>query len=248
MRTSLPGRIWEIFRRWPILPIIVLVALIVTGLFAPWVAPNDPLDQDLTLRNNPPFWDAAEGTTSRLLGADHVGRDVLSRVIYGARISLIVVGVSLSTGLFVGTTLGLIAGYSGGLVDEIIMRLVDVWLALPFVLIALVAVVVLGASSQAVWQMLPGCEFLEQLEALDTPSGSQLVSIAGGRDWIVPLRSTRVAMREGQVNHALADVTHTDFLLRRSVFACVAEELERAPRQDFSNRVAAHAAATPLAA
>lgn len=146
MYKSLPGRIWEVFRRWPILPLIVLVMLVVTGLFAPWIAPNDPLDQDLTLRNNPPFWDAEEGTTSRLLGADHVGRDVLSRVIHGARISLMVVSVSLSTGLFIGTTLGLIAGYSGGLVDEIIMRLVDVWLALPFILIALVAVVVLGAS------------------------------------------------------------------------------------------------------
>ncbi|MCH7625041.1 MAG: ABC transporter permease [Chloroflexi bacterium] len=120
--------------------------LIITGLFAPWIAPNDPLAQDLTLRNNPPFWDAEEGTTSRLLGADHVGRDVLSRVIHGARISLMVVSVSLSTGLFIGTTLGLIAGYAGGIVDEIIMRLVDVWLALPFILIALVAVVVFGAS------------------------------------------------------------------------------------------------------
>ena len=146
LHTSLPGRIWEIFRRWPILPLIVLAMLIITGLFAPWIAPNDPLAQDLTLRNNPPFWDAEEGTTSRLLGADHVGRDVLSRVIYGARISLMVVSVSLSTGLFIGTTLGLIAGYAGGLLDEIIMRLVDVWLALPFILIALVAVVVLGAS------------------------------------------------------------------------------------------------------
>ena len=146
LHTSLVGRIWEIFRRWPILPLIVLAMLIITGLFAPWIAPNDPLAQDLTLRNNPPFWDAEEGTTSRLLGADHVGRDVLSRVIYGARISLMVVSVSLSTGLFIGTTLGLIAGYAGGLLDEIIMRLVDVWLALPFILIALVAVVVLGAS------------------------------------------------------------------------------------------------------
>ncbi len=146
LHTSLPGRIWEIFRRWPILPLIVLAVLVVTGLFAPLIAPNDPLAQDLTLRNNPPFWDAEEGTTSRLLGADHVGRDVLSRVIYGARISLIVVGVSLSTGLFIGTTLGLIAGYAGGFLDEVIMRLVDVWLALPFVLLALVTVVVLGAS------------------------------------------------------------------------------------------------------
>ena len=146
LHTTLPRKIWDFFRRWPVLPLIVLALLVISGLFAPWIAPNDPLAQDLTLRNNPPFWDAEEGTTSRLLGADHVGRDVLSRVIHGARISLIVVSVSLSTGLFIGTTLGLIAGYAGGMVDEIIMRLVDVWLALPFILIALVAVVVFGAS------------------------------------------------------------------------------------------------------
>ena len=120
--------------------------LIVTGLFAPLIAPQDPLDQTLSLRNNPPFWDAEEGTTERLLGADHVGRDVLSRVIHGARISLMVVTVSLTTGVLIGTSLGLVAGYVGGIVDELIMRMVDVWLALPFVLIALVAVVVLGAS------------------------------------------------------------------------------------------------------
>lgn len=146
LSTVSKNKIWYAIRRWPILPVVVLVVLVFTGIFAPLIAPQDPLDQILSLRNNPPAWDAEEGTNLRLLGADHVGRDVLSRVIYGARISLLVVSISLTTGLFLGTTLGLIAGYAGGIVDELIMRLVDVWLALPFVLLALVAVVVLGAS------------------------------------------------------------------------------------------------------
>ena len=66
LRSTLPGRMWEFIRRWPILPLIVLAALIITGLFAPLIAPNDPLAQDLTLRNNPPFWDAEEGRTKCL--------------------------------------------------------------------------------------------------------------------------------------------------------------------------------------
>lgn len=114
--------------------------------------------------------------------------------------------------------------------------------------LARLGVVVLGAISRAVWQMLPGCDFLQQLETLDTPAGSRLVSIAGARDWIVPLRSTHLATRTGQMNHALADVNHTDFLLRRSVFACVAQKLDSAIHQGLTHRAPAHTPATPLAA
>ena len=155
------GKIWHVFRRWPILPLFVLALLVISGLFAPLLAPNDPFKQHLALRNAPPFWyseywdeqDRFEAT-DRLLGADHVGRDVLSRIIYGARISLQVLAVSLTTGVIIGASLGLVAGYLGGLADEVIMRLVDVWLALPFVLIALVAVIVLGASLWLVMALL----------------------------------------------------------------------------------------------
>ena len=137
--------VWTFLRRWPVIPGIIIFLLVTCGIFAPLIAPLDPLEQDLRLRNAPPFWHEV-GSTSRLVGADHVGRDVLSRVIHGARISLVVVTVSLTSGVLIGTTLGLIAGYRGGIVDELIMRLVDVWMALPFVLLALVAVIVLGAS------------------------------------------------------------------------------------------------------
>jgi peptide/nickel transport system permease protein len=150
---SLPRKVWYVLRRWPILPLIVLVVLVVSGLFAPLIAPQDPYKQHLPLRNAPPFWYTEYWEEEdkfvrgdRLLGGDHVGRDVLSRIIHGARISLVVVAVSLTTGVIIGTSMGLVAGYLGGLADELIMRIVDVWLALPFVLIALVAVVVLGPS------------------------------------------------------------------------------------------------------
>jgi pimeloyl-ACP methyl ester carboxylesterase len=114
--------------------------------------------------------------------------------------------------------------------------------------LARIGVLVLGAASRAVWQMLPGCEFLVQLEELATPAGSRLVSIAGMRDWIVPLRSTRVASRGGQENQALADVNHTDFLLRRSVFARVAAELARGASAALPHGTGKHASSTPMAA
>ncbi len=158
---NLVGKAWYALRRWPILPLIVLAILVITGVFAPQIAPQDPYKQHLALRNAPPFWYTeywAEQdefqASQRLLGADHVGRDVLSRIIHGARVSLQVLAVSLTTGVLIGTSLGLVAGYVGGLPDELIMRAVDVWLSLPFVLIALVAVIVLGASLWLVMGLL----------------------------------------------------------------------------------------------
>ncbi len=147
------GRAWFAFRRWPILPGIVLLVLVVTGVFAPLLAPHDPNLQDLMLRNAPPAW-YPDGTSAHLLGADHVGRDVLSRVVFGARVSLLVVAVSMTSGILLGTAAGLIAGYLGGLADELIMRTVDVWMALPFVLIALVAVIVMGPSLALIMTLL----------------------------------------------------------------------------------------------
>lgn len=109
------------------------------------LAPHEPNRQTLRARNTPPAW-FQDGTTDYLLGADQNGRDVLSRVIHGARISLSVAGVALASGLIVGVTLGLIAGWYGGKIDEVISRIVDIWHALPFLLVALVVVTLLGGS------------------------------------------------------------------------------------------------------
>jgi peptide/nickel transport system permease protein len=138
---------WLFMRRWPVLPAIVLSTLVISAIFAGSIAPYNPTRQDLRERLVPPAWDA-EGDTGHLLGTDHVGRDVFSRLIHGARISLTVMAVAVVTGFIIGVTLGLIAGYFGGIIDEIISRIVDLWHALPFLLIALVVVIV---SIRAEW-------------------------------------------------------------------------------------------------
>ena len=146
------ARIWEFLRRWPVIPAIVVSALVIAAVFAPLLAPQDPLLQDLRARNAPPslasgwYAERPEVRNRLILGGDHVGRDVLSRIIHGARISLTLSGVALISGLIVGTTLGLVAGWYGGGVDEVIGRIVDMWYALPFLLVALVIAIVLGQS------------------------------------------------------------------------------------------------------
>lgn len=147
------GGSWSRIRRWPLVPIIVLGTLVFCALFADLIAPHTYREQDLALRNAPPAW-MEGGTSERILGADVVGRDLLSRLIYGARISLMVAGVSLASGAVIGVSLGVIAGYYGGLIDEILMRVVDTWFAIPFILLALVIVIAFEPSLMIVLILL----------------------------------------------------------------------------------------------
>ena len=150
--TARPNRIsaaYTAFRRLPIVPVTVVVLLVVIAVFAEIVAPNHPLEGDLDDRNVPPAW-TEEGSAEFLLGTDHIGRGILSRMVFGARVSLIVAGTVLAAGAALGTVVGLVSGYLGGVVDEVLMRLVDFVFALPFIVVALVASVVWGASLELV--------------------------------------------------------------------------------------------------
>lgn len=144
-RRNFAGRRLRWLRDWPVVPLVILSVVVFGGGFAPWISPHDPLKTSLHDRNDEPIW-MAESSGKFILGADFLGRDVLSRVIHGARVSLIIAMVAMSTGIVVGTTLGLVAGYFGGNVDEIIVRLADVNAAIPFLLLALIAVMVFGQS------------------------------------------------------------------------------------------------------
>ena len=133
------NEIWQQFRkqRLALLGGGILVVLLLTALLAPVLAPRDPLAQDLYIRLQPP-------STSHWLGTDDFGRDIFSRVVYGSRISLRIGLIAISLALTGGTLLGLIAGYRGGLADMLIMRLMDLMLAFPSILLAIAIVAVTG--------------------------------------------------------------------------------------------------------
>lgn len=137
-------------RQYPLVPIAILVlVLVIPGIFANQIAPHDPIHGNIPDRLTPPVW-LDGGTWDHILGTDKIGRDMLSRIIHGARISLAVAMVSILLGAFVGVSLGLVAGYFGGTVDHLIMRLVDVKLALPSILLALVLATVMDGGFTAV--------------------------------------------------------------------------------------------------
>src|SRR5262252_660440 len=141
------GRRWSIAaRRWPVLPLVILVPFVLMALFADYLAPYDPTEPISGAKIfEPPFW-MDGGSTTALLGTDFQGRDVLSRLIFGARVSLIVglMGTVVAGGL--GTALGILSGYLGRWWDQCIMRLTDAWLALPALVFAIFLATVVGPS------------------------------------------------------------------------------------------------------
>jgi len=124
---------------------LFVLALTVVALAAPWLAPQDPTRQSLRGRLAAPTREGADGR-AHLLGTDHLGRDVLSRVIWGARVSLLVGFSAVIVGGLMGATLGIVAGYRGGWTDSAIMTLADAQLAFPFILLAIGIIAVLGPS------------------------------------------------------------------------------------------------------
>ena len=144
-----PLRLW---RRAPVflrrrrhlgLPLLILAGFVGVGLFAPYIAPRSPTETDLALKLTPPAW-MASGLRDYPLGTDQLGRDILSRIISGARISLAMALVGILIGGVIGTALGLLAGYAGGWVDALIMRIADMTLSVHIYLLAVMLAVVWG--------------------------------------------------------------------------------------------------------
>lgn len=136
-----PNSVWQALRknRMSWIGIGLLLLIVIAAVFAPWLAPFDPFQQNIAYRLEPPsaeFW----------LGTDSYGRDVLSRLIYGSRVSLLVGFVAILIAMCVGSALGILAGYVGGMVDQIIMGLVDVLLSFPTLLLGIMVAAMLGAS------------------------------------------------------------------------------------------------------
>ncbi|MDP6416826.1 MAG: ABC transporter permease [Gammaproteobacteria bacterium] len=142
------------FRRYPVIPVFIILLLLFAAVFAQNLTSHDP-ERALALDDNEiaPMWQST-GSTKYILGTDHLGRDVLARIIYGTRISLIVGIIVLVLSGAMGTAIGIVSGYFGGNVDEVLMRLVDTVLAVPFILVALVVAIILGNSLNIVVVLL----------------------------------------------------------------------------------------------
>jgi len=130
----------------PMLPIVILVAMALMAIFAEVIAPYNPEIGILGERFKPPAW-IAGGSDRYLLGTDHLGRDVLSRLIFGARVSLVVGFTAVIFAGCLGTTLGILSGYLGGWVDQVIMRITDAWLAIPGLTFAIFLAAIVGPSA-----------------------------------------------------------------------------------------------------
>src|SRR5881296_1428397 len=143
---ALPSRLAFIRSEgFPLIPSLILLTIMLVAIFAPALAPHNPEVGVLGDRFRPPAWQT-NGTVDHLLGTDHLGRDVLSRLIFGARISVVVGLMVIIVAGAVGTALGIISGYLGGWVDQVLMRITDTWLALPPLMLAILLAAVLRPS------------------------------------------------------------------------------------------------------
>lgn len=187
---------------------VVLALLVVVALFAPYIAPHDPYAQSLLARMEPPVF--LGGTWEHPLGTDHLGRDYLSRLIYGARVSLMIgVVAALISGL-IGTAMGVAAGYFGGRVDAVVTFLINVRLAMPVVLVALAVVAIFGGSLTVVILVL-GLLLWDRFAVVMRSSTLQV----RGREYVAAARAigcsnTRIVMSEimpNIVNNLIVVVT-----------------------------------------
>jgi peptide/nickel transport system permease protein len=165
---------WALFarrlgrRRTALFGAVVVAVVVITALAAPWVSPFDPLEQSIGERLKAPGWRDQAGR-GHPLGTDHLGRDILARIIYGARPALLVGAAAVMISGVLGMITGLLAGYFGGRVDDVLMRLADIQLAFPFILLAIAVIGVLG------------------------PSLTTIIAVIGVSSWVVYARIVRGA-------------------------------------------------------
>ncbi|HEX9326264.1 MAG TPA: ABC transporter permease [Reyranella sp.] len=135
---------WRL-KGFPVIPVSILLFIALVAVFADLLAPHDPQVGSLARRFKPPFW-LEGGSLAYPLGTDHVGRDVLSRLIFGARVSMVVGITAVLVAGSIGTLLGIVSGYLGGWADQVVMRITDTWLALPALTFAIFLAAIVGPS------------------------------------------------------------------------------------------------------
>jgi len=168
-------------RRTALFGLVVVLVVVLTAMLAPWVSPFDPIEQDIGDRRlKPPGWREESGRI-HLLGTDHLGRDLLARIVHGAQPALLVGFAAVVISGVLGMIAGLLSGYFGGKIDDVLMRLADIQLAFPFILLAIAVIGVLG------------------------PSLKTIIVVIGVSSWVVyarVVRGTVLTLREREFVHA----------------------------------------------
>jgi len=188
-----------------VIPAFILAVFVIVGIFGPWMTPHDPNEQDITMRYEPGFW---AGDWSHPMGTDALGRDVFSRVIEGTRTTLTFSALAIALAGLVGTVLGLMAGYFGSWVDVVVMRLVDVALSVPFILLAMVLTVALGpgfANLVIVIAFLLWAGYARQIRG-------ETLSIKN-RDFVALAKVSGVSAPRIIIRHIFPNVRHTIIVL-----------------------------------
>ena len=194
-------------RSYPLIPAFVLLALLIfPAITADWLAPHDPVHGSVKDRRQPPVFFG--GTWKYPLGTDRIGRDILSRIMYGARVSLSISLVGIFVGGIIGASLGMLAGYFGGWIDTVIMRLVDISLALPAILLALVLAAATGPSFQTIIVVV--AFVLWALYARQVRG--EVLSIRE-RDFVARARVAGASRARIMARHILPNVTNTIIVL-----------------------------------
>lgn len=191
------------------LPGLFILALVVLcALAAPWIAPHDPYAQNLADAMKPPFW-SAEGSAAYLLGTDQLGRDIFSRIIYGSRISLLISAAGSLVSLATGILLGSISGYYGGKIDSLLMRFVDISMAVPFILLSIFIAAIVG----------PGIANIIFIAGISSGVGlarlvrGEIMAVKG-QEYIEAIRSVGANDRIVVFRHILPNISYTRGLLR----------------------------------
>ncbi len=219
VKASGSWRVVSQVRRLPVVPIVILlVVLVLPAIFADQMAPHDPLKGSLRDRLQPPAWTKAEvvngvevkpgGSWNHILGTDKQGRDMLSRIIHGARVSLTVSLIAVFIAGFIGTALGLMAGYFGGWVDHLVMRIVDIGLSIPAILLALVLVSAIGASFGTVIVVIGGIFWSRYARMVR----GDTLSIKG-QDFVSRARVAGASNKRIMVRHIFPNVVNTIIVL-----------------------------------
>lgn len=202
-------------RRTPV-PIMASLALLllvlVAAVSAPWVAPHDPLQQDLIHRSlQPPAF--AGGDWAYPLGTDGLGRDLLSRIIYGARISLLVGGIATAISAVLGVTIGVVAGFFGGWIDAVFMRIADMQQAFPFILLAIAVMAVWGPGLVNLMLVLGVTGWVIFARVVRS-----VVLVLKGQEFVQAARALGLSSTRIMVRHILPNVASTVLVLASFAF------------------------------